>query len=139
MNTTYSISSSRFDGEVRVTYNPEKLLVKFEVIGSIEHKRMIQVLRLLPLTSDELNDLKKTSKTVVIQEVFEEITFDMMWKRYDDSDRSSKKKSLAKWAKMDVANQRKAYFFYAKYVRSLPPGVAKKYLTTYLNDELWNN
>jgi len=140
MNTTYSLASSRFtDGEVRCSYNEQKLLTKFEVIGEIDFTRLVNVLKNLPLTTDELEELKGKSKTLTITEVLEEVTFDMFWRKYNDPNRSSKKKSLARWNKLNVPNQRKAFFYYDTYIKNIPPGIDKKYCETYLNAELWNN
>jgi hypothetical protein len=139
MNITYSLVSSKFAGEVRLTYNPEKLLVKYELFGDMTTNNIANVLKYLPVTTEQLEGLKKQSKTLQVSEVIEEITFDMLWKRYNDSGRSSKKKSLARWNKFNTDNQRKSYFYYPIYIKNIPPGVEKKYLETYLNAELWNN
>ncbi len=139
MNTTYSLVSSKFSGEVRVTFNSEKLLTKFEVLGEMVYHTHLHILNYLPLTSNELDKLKAESRTLQVTEVVEEITFDMFWKKYNDSARSSKKKSLAKWNKFNTDNQRKAYFYYSIYINNIPPGVEKKYCETYLNAEMWNN
>jgi hypothetical protein len=139
MNITYSLVSSKFTGEVRFTYNIDGLLIKYEVTNAMTSGNISNILKHLPKTYAELQALIAQSKTAQVTEVIEEITFDMMWKRYNDSGRSSKKKSLARWNKFNTDNQRKSYFYYPTYVKNIPPGVEKKYLETYLNAELWNN
>ena len=91
----------------------------------------------LPATSKSVNKVK--GRTGVITELVEEITFDMFWKRYDDKARSSKLKTQRAWDKMPEREQVKAYNYVTKYFQSIPPGVCKKYATTYLSDQLWNN
>ena len=91
----------------------------------------------LPATSKAMGKVK--GRTGVITELVEEITFDMFWQRYDDKARSSKVKTQRAWDKMPEREQVKAYQFIPRYFESIPPGVCKKYATTYLSDQLWNN
>lgn len=91
----------------------------------------------LPATSKAMGKVK--GRTGVITELVEEITFDMFWQRYDDKARSSKVKTRKAWDKMPAREQVKAYRFIPRYFESIPPGVCKKYATTYLSDQLWNN
>lgn len=92
----------------------------------------------LPATSRHINGVK--GRTGVITEVTDgEVTFDMFWQRYDDKARSSKVKTRKAWDKMPKREQVKAYNYVPKYFQSIPPGVCKKYATTYLSDQLWNN
>lgn len=91
----------------------------------------------LPATSKAMGKVK--GRTGVITELVEEITFDMFWQRYDDKARSSKVKTQRAWDKMPEREQVKAYQFIPRYFQSIPPGVCKKYATTYLSDQLWNN
>ena len=91
----------------------------------------------LPATSKAMGKVK--GRTGVITELVEDITFDMFWQRYDDKARSSKVKTQRAWDKMPEREQVKAYQFIPRYFQSIPPGVCKKYATTYLSDKLWNN
>lgn len=91
----------------------------------------------LPATSKAIGKVK--GRTGVITELVEDITFDMFWQRYDDKARSSKVKTQRAWDKMPEREQVKAYQFIPRYFQSIPPGVCKKYATTYLSDQLWNN
>ena len=91
----------------------------------------------LPATSKAMGKVK--GRTGVITELVEDITFDMFWQRYDDKARSSKVKTQRAWDKMPERERVKAYNHVPKYFQSIPPGVCKKYATTYLSDQLWNN
>lgn len=91
----------------------------------------------LPATSRDVFAMK--GQTGVITEIVENITFDMFWQRYNDKARSSKVKTERVWSRMNRTEQVKAYQFIPRYFESIPQGVCKKYATTYLNDQLWNN
>lgn len=86
-----------------------------------------------------ISELPQCWKTMKWEELVEDITFDMFWKRYDDKARSSKVKTKRQWDKMPVREQAAAYRFISTYFSSIPQGVCKKYATTYLSDQLWNN
>lgn len=91
----------------------------------------------LPGCPDVLKTKKWTAMSVT--ELVEDVTFDMFWQRYDDKARSSKIKTQRQWDKMPAHEQAKAYRFIPNYFASIPQGVCKKYATTYLSDQLWNN
>lgn len=91
----------------------------------------------LPASSQQLGKVK--GKTGIITEMVENITFEMFWNKYNDKARSSKVKTERVWNRMSRSEQVKAYNFIGKYVQSIPPTVCRKYATTYLNDQLWNN
>lgn len=74
-----------------------------------------------------------------VAEVLESIDFDAFWNRYDDKARSSKVKTRKVWDRMSRTEQVKAYNYISRYTMNIPIGVCKKYATTYLNDQLWNN
>lgn len=80
-----------------------------------------------------------TSKPgITLVEITANITFEIFWKKYDDAKRSSKKRSLKLWEKLDEKNRINAYFFFDVYMKN--KGAAeKKYCETYLNAEMWNN
>ena len=75
----------------------------------------------------------------MVTEVLESIDFAASWNRYNDKARSSRVKTERVWNRMSRAEQVKAYNYVPKYFNSIPGGVMKKYATTYLNDQLWNN
>ncbi len=91
----------------------------------------------LPANPKALEVVK--GKTGVITELVEDIDFEMFWKKYDDRSRSSKVKTERFWNKMKRDEQIKAYNFIGRYNASIQPGICRKYATTYLNDQMWNN
>jgi hypothetical protein len=140
MTRRFLLTSSAFDGEVVFDYNENGLLEKYDISSaSLSESQQVWILKRLPRELAELERVITSTETAKLTEVKQDITFEMFWNRYDEKDRSSKKRALAKWNKMSKAQQAKAYYHIQKYFNSIPVGVAKKYAETYLNAELWNN
>jgi hypothetical protein len=132
------ITGERFSGEIIIENDQEGNLVLIDI-----REAGLSQTQLMWLWCDQsiscalpklLNDI-----TVKVTTVKEEITFDMFWKKYNDKERSSKKRTLTKWNRMRESEQVKAFNYIPKYFQSIPSGVEKKYAETYLNAELWNN
>lgn len=66
------------------------------------------------------------------------ITFEMFWDKYNDKERSSKKRSRRLWDKLPEEEQVKAYYYYDRYNRNRG-SAEKKYCETYLGAVMWNN
>lgn len=140
MNRIFSLSSSAFSGEVLFEFNETGLLEKYDKSGAtLSEPQQKWILKSLPRELAELERVIAGTSTAKLTEIVQDITFDMFWNKYDEKDRSSKKRTLSKWNKMSKTQQVKAYFYIPKYFNSIPSGVAKKYAETYLNAELWNN
>lgn len=135
----YELESPLFEGSVCFGFDEESLqLVYVDMSRAALNEEQWKVIwENLPSTPTMLNKVK--GRTGVITEIEENITFEMFWKRYDDRSRSSKVKTERVWKKMSIEEQNKAYKYIGKYEQSIPYGVCKKYATTYLNDQLWNN
>lgn len=117
-------------------FNDDGKFCSIDFSGSgVSYDQMVWFLRHLPKTADEI---KCYSGTTFV-EILDSVTFDAFWNKYDDKARSSKVKTKRVWDKMSRAEQVKAYNYIERYVRNIPPTVCKKYATTYLNDQLWNN
>jgi hypothetical protein len=135
---TYSLTSSKFTGEVLFTYNPDQLLIKFDIKADMTRDQIIWLLKWIPGNYNALLDWKKKYDHLSLVEFIETVTFEMFWDAYDDKVRSSKKKALKIWVKLATGDQVKAYNYIKTYNRNR--GTAeKKYAETYLNAELWNN
>lgn len=135
----YELESPLFEGSVCFGFDEESLqLVYVDMSRAALNEEQWKVIwENLPSTPTMLNKVK--GRTGVITEIEKNITFEMFWKRYDDRSRSSKVKTERVWKKMSIEEQNKAYKYIGKYEQSIPYGVCKKYATTYLNDQLWNN
>lgn len=135
----FELTSQHFEGYVVYSYDTEtQRLVSVDATGLQASTEMFNwIWSHIPYQIDKLKYL--TGKTGKIVEVIEDLTFDMFWNKYNDKARSSKVKTQRYWDRMSKKEQRNAYDYIQRYFNSIPQGVCKKYATTYLNDQLWNN
>lgn len=133
----FQLTSTSFAGYVEFQYGDNDLLEKMGIHADLTERQQVYLLKNTPREIPELDKMK--SPTVTITEIKGEVTFEMFWDRYGEKVRSSKKKALAGWNKMNKANQARAFRFISKYESNILPGTAKKYAETYLNAELWAN
>lgn len=132
------MTSAQLRGSLIFKYDEAGRLSRLEVEAELTDKQKQIIKEDMPWTAEEAKLFmeKYPGATYLVQE--QELTFDMFWSRYDDKARSSKKKTEAAWDKMKKIEQMKAYLYIPKYFKN--KGTAeKKYATTYLSDELWNN
>lgn len=140
MNRVYSLTSEGFSGEVIFEYNEGGLLEKYDISSAqLSEDQQIWMLKRLPRELAELDRIIKGTISAKLTEISQNVTFEMFWNKYNEKERSSKKRTLQKWNRMGKADQAKAYYYIQKYLNSIAVGVAKKYAETYLNAELWNN
>jgi hypothetical protein len=134
----YIITSEKFGGEVifEIAESGCIAMVDFRK-AEMSAAQLAWTMEEVPLI-EAMNGLLKSphSKCTVVPD---EITFETFWKKYDDKEHSSKKKTEAKWEKMKRLEQVKAYNYISKYFIAIPGGVMKKHAETYLNAEMWNN
>ena len=133
-----TMTSPLFKGALIFNYSDAGQLCRLDIQAELNDKQRAFLDNNIPWDEQAAQDFmdRLPQATFVVQD--KEITFDMFWDRYDDKARSSLKKTRAKWDKMKLEDQVRAYLFIPKYLRN--KGTAdKKYATTYLNDELWNN
>lgn len=132
---TFEISSNKFIGTIVVKFNDAGKFCAIDFSGSgVSDQQMEWFLHRLPKT---VESMKYTDLTIA--EILDSITFEAFWNKYNDKARSSKVKTKHVWDKMSRAEQVRAYNYIERYVRNIPPTVCKKYATTYLNDQMWNN
>ncbi len=136
---TYHLTSDNFTGFVKLVYDEQELLVSYDsTTATLTEKQQVWLLKKLPRELSELQHMLSLSSGAKVTEVKQEVTFELFWKRYNET-RSNKKRTEAKWKKMPENECIKAYLFISKYEASIPPGCGKKYAETYLNSEIWNN
>ncbi len=124
-----------------VLYTYDRQTELFVGVEIVEHTMPHQNrARVITTIKDNLNQFLEwvTANNLTVVEMEMKITFDMFWLKYDDRNRSSKKRSEKLWGKLSEADQVKAYYHYDKYNRNRG-NAEKKYCETYLNAELWNN
>jgi hypothetical protein len=135
---TFHLTSIAWTGYIEFVFNDNYLLDKRENHAELSKGQHEFLVTHLPAELCELEQKLKTSNTT-ITEIKENITFEMFWDRYDDKINSSKFKTERQWNKMNPVDQSKAYHFIPRYFAHVPQGTRKKYATTYLSDQLWNN
>jgi len=123
-----------------MTFNEDGLLSHYDARGAeLSSTQLNFIAHKLPSHIEDIQRMIETTTTGRLTELPSEVTFEMFWNRYGEKERSSKKKSLARWNRMSRTDQQKAYSFINRYELNLKPGIDKKYAETYLNAELWNN
>lgn len=135
---TFVLTNPAYDGEVTFTYNDNGYLIAFKMPESMGQQQWVWLKQRFPWVIENLSLMMAETKrsTLVEQEIT--ITFAMFWDKYNDKDRSSKKKTELAWNKKSKTDQVKAYYFIDTYKKNR--GTAElKHATTYLADELWNN
>ena len=136
---TFLMTSPAWKGDIKLQYNDMDMLLSCDLQNAqLNQQQHLWFLKRIPTGLDDLKLLIANS-TAKLHEVNQEITFDTFWKRYNDKDRSSKKKTEKIWNRLSVADQVKAYVYISTYESNRPKGTEKKYAETYLNAEMWNN
>lgn len=136
----YYVTSPSFGGFVEYLYNAPDILVLFNASEAIlNDEQLTWFVENIKHSSTSLVSLITETPKLKIQQITTEITFSMMWDRYNDKTTSSKKRAQEKWSRMTRAEKVKAYYYVPQYFGSLGAGVRKKYLETFLNSEIWNN
>jgi hypothetical protein len=136
---TFNVKGPNSTEGVNYTYTDENLhFVSVEIKDALSPKGILYIIEnLKPLLPLFLNWAESMAKVTVV-ELNQQVTFEMFWLKYNDRERSSRKRCLAMWDKFSKDNQVKAYYFIDTYNRNR--GTAeKKYCETYLKSELWNN
>ena len=136
---TYLLSSDKWGGEVELHYSDDGFLIDYDNRSEMtaDQKRLFN--SRLPTDLTKLKELTETTNAKAVFVPEQEITFDVFWNKYNDKTRSSRKKTLKKWQNMLKKEQVRAFNYIGFYLANIPQGIAKKYASTYLNDELWNN
>jgi len=134
----YSITSLSFSGEIIYSFDEKDMFIGMEVKATLSETQLRHFFSYMPISSAQLKATIGASKKVTVTEVIENITFQMFWDRYDDKERSSKKRSQTAFNRLNQGNQAKAYHHILKYFRT-KGNAEKKYCETYLSAELWNN
>ena len=134
----FEITSTKYTGKVTVKFNDQDCFAGIDFSeADLTVGQMTWFMSHLPKAATDMGYHTEAGGKVV--EILESVDFNAFWNRYDDKARSSKLKTERVWNRMSRREQVKAYNFVPKYFQSIPGGVMKKYATTYLNDQLWNN
>jgi hypothetical protein len=133
----FVLTSASFTGHVSYEFDINGRISCVNIQADLNDVQHIYIWHNVPTSIEQIKKFNATTK-LKITEVNYEVTFDMFWNKYNDKIRSSKKKTLAIWLKMDEGNHLRAFLFIDTY--NLNRGNAeKKYAETYLHAQLWNN
>ncbi len=120
----YYVTAPSFGGFVEYIYNASGLLVYFNTQEAILNaEQLFWFVNNIPTTLDEFNKVVISTPNLNRQQITQEITFDMIWNRYDDKLTSSRKRAQIKWQKMSDADKVKAYYFIPSFFNSLGAGI----------------
>ena len=133
---TYLYFSSKFDRDIKMTFNASGILTSFEVVNGDELTTVSADPMAFP--TKEATFLTNTAaKKVKVTELERVVTFVMFWDKYAYKD-CGKSKCEASWNKLSKEDQIKAFDYIVVYDRRLKMnGLAKLYATTYLNKKPW--
>lgn len=136
---SFEIVSDRYEGVVVVKYSDAGVFsfVDFSA-AQLSDAQLRYLKNNIPMKVEQMQALAGINHLEVV-EIDERVSFDAFWNKYNDKARSSKVKTKRAWDRMSKSEQVKAYRFIQKYFASIPNGISKKYATTYLSDQLWNN
>ena len=136
----YTLTSDHFTGEVVFEFNDSGYLVNFDARKAVlSDKQLNFISESMPRHLSQIKNVLDKSKSARFTEIKQEVSFEMFWNRYNSKDRSSKKRTLARWNRMSKTQQVKAFNHIGKYELTLKPGIDRKYAESYLNAELWEN
>lgn len=134
----FEVTSEKYNGVVVYKFGDDDRFVGVDYSGAeINVGQANWIMKHLPANAKSMEHFPGTSAKVV--EIIEKVDFQSFWDRYNDKARSSRVKTKKVWDRMPKSEQIRAYHFVPKYFASIPGGIMKKYATTYLNDQLWNN
>lgn len=130
----YAVTSTNFSGELYYCYNEEGLFISLEIYAAMTPTQIKGVINTIPVYKQELLDMVKTYKTMRIDEVPIDLSFDTFWKAYNY--KVSKKDAYKEWKRTSDANKViaiKAIPMYDKWWKA--KGQPKVYPSTYLSKE----
>jgi hypothetical protein len=134
----FSLTSSSFTGEVVFKYSDDGYLIYYSDEADLNSTQRTWLLKNIPLTLDEMRDKIKSVARFNVIEIDFEVSFLQFWHKYNDKERSSKKRSESIFNKLTKTDQVKAYLWIDKYNRNRG-NADKKYAETYLGAQQWNN
>lgn len=136
----YMVTSNSFDGELVFKYDLNSLLIAFEIQATLTPSQRDWFFKNLPLNEQTLVVAwPKASKTMRVQEVPEDLSFETFYNRYAYKV-GDKKKCQKLWANLTDENKAKALHAIAKYHKFVEStGTAKVYPERFLSKEYYNN
>jgi hypothetical protein len=136
--TTYTYHSAKFKRDVSVTYS-SGLFVKYAIDKPSEGYQTptdTKTVNFIFYTETGFLEFAKEYK-INYTKVDQVITFEMFWDAYAQKD-CGRKKAEEAWKKLNATEQTKAFNYITHYNATLKlNNIAKKYATTFLNQQIW--
>jgi adenylate kinase family enzyme len=133
----FVLTSASFTGHVLYEFDSNGRISCLNLEAELNDQQHQYIWQNIPKEVAQVAKLNAIAK-LKITEVQIVVTFDMFWNKYNDKIRSSKKKTLAIWLKMDEGNHLRSFLFIDTYNLNRV-NAEKKYAETYLHAQLWNN
>lgn len=130
----YAVTSTNFSGELYYTYNDEGIFVGIEILAAMNRSQIKGVINTIPVDEAGLKQMVNTYKTMRIDEVPFDLSFESFWKAYNY--KVSKKDAEKAWKNTSDANKViaiKSIPAYDKWLQT--KSQPKVYPATYLNKE----
>lgn len=137
--TRYSVTSTKFEGELTFMYDEKGVLKWFSNDASMDDEQLAYLHHNFPTLDCLMIKLAGDSKTLLIKQTTQEITFDEFWTAYDfKMDRQDAEKA---WNKMTPDQQKKAFENIPsyKYFLLMRRNQATLYPATYLRGKYDSN
>jgi hypothetical protein len=135
--TRYLITSTTTGNEIDVTYDASGQAIAVLMNGTLTRDQHIKAWSSFPLFLEDMHNMVKQFKTLTIQEVMPDISFERFYKAYNLL--LDRKRAEAIWNKMTDANKMKAIMCIAEYDKYLArTGVSKAYPKTFLLNEYFH-
>jgi len=140
--TKFSVTSQKMPEGVIYTYSKAGQLLGFEIkeqsINTSIVESVVKNLHVHINSFIEWAKLISSKNDVTVVELTQEVTFEMFWNKYNDKQRSSRKRSLKLWEKLSDEDRVMAFYFINTYLR-VKGNAEKKYCETYLAAQQWRN
>lgn len=137
---TYSLTSTNFIGEVLFKYNLNGDLIYYENNTQMTDEQLEYLLIHLPLTYDMLRLLTQKSKTIKMQEIPEDLSFERFHAKYNYK-MGSKKRAESLWKGLSNTDRYLCLQSIDRYNNYLnkKKTIEKAYPETFLHQRRWEN
>jgi len=140
MGNKYIFTSKNMDASIVFKFDLNGDLIYFEIDGETDSKQRDWIYSRIPINESWIEAVWKKLKTGRIEKTPTDLSFEAFWEAYKlKVGKKSETKNI--WNKMDENERIKALIFIKTYDNQLRlrQGQQKKYPSTYLNAQEWNN
>lgn len=113
----FILTSTAFTGSIEYKYCEDGYLISYKYDATMSQKQREFILRKMPLTIHGFQDLIGKSKTLNVEEVQTDMSFDNFWNLYDK--KINRKRCMPIWDKLSDADKLKCLNSIAQYIKYL--------------------